>query len=143
VPKNAGIRFTNAPDGAITNLMMFDSLGRLRPALDVGATSVRPAGTRATCWPVQSAATRIPLNTRVFRYAWIVQLRYSGPATIIQLRLGTAVRDVVLPAGQPDVYVRVVGKGRAVLVRRLSHGAPACISRLTVGLMYAARPGSG
>jgi hypothetical protein len=142
-PKNARIRFTNVPDGAIANLMMFDSLGRLRPALDVGATSARPAGAGTMCWPVRSAPTTIPLNASVFRYAWIVRLRYSGPATTIQLRLGTAVRDVALPAGQADVYVRVVGAGRTVLVRRLSAGPPACISSLTVGLMYLARPGPG
>jgi hypothetical protein len=139
-PKPAGIRFITVPDGAITNLMMFDSLGRLRPALDVGATSVRPAGTRAACWPVQSTATRIPLSTRVVRYGWIIQLWYSGPATAMQLQFGTTVRDVVLPAGQRYLYVPVTGGGSAVMVRSLSQGPAACISRLTVGLMYATRP---
>jgi hypothetical protein len=139
-PKAARIRFITAPDGVIKNLMMLDSLGRLRPALDVGATSVRPAGMTTTCWPVQSTTTRIPLSTSVFRYPWIVQFWYSGPATTMRLELGTAVRDVVLPAGKRSTYVPVTGNGRAVLVRSLSHGPPACISRLTVGLMYATTP---
>ena len=139
-PKHAGIRFIAVPDGAIPNLMMFDSLGRLRPALDVGATSVRPAGTRAACWRLQSAATRIPLGTRVVRYGWIIQLRYFGPMTTMELQFGTTVRDVVLPAGQHYLYVPVTGGGSAVVVRSLSRGPGACVSRLTVGLMYATRP---
>ena len=138
-PERAGIRFVTAPEGAVTNLMMFDSRGRLRPALDVGASSVRPARSR-TCWPLRSAATRIPLSAPVFRYAWIIQLSYSGPATTLQLALGTAVRDVVLPAGQRDVYVPVNGAGSAVLVRSLSGEPAACIARLTVRLTYATRP---
>ncbi len=139
-PKAARIRFITAPDGVINNLMMLDRLGRLRPALDVGATSVRPAGMTTTCWPVQSTTIRIPLSTSVFRYPWIVQLWYSGSATTIRLEIGTAVRDVVLPPGKRSTYVPVTGNGSAVLVRSLSQGRPVCISRLTVGLMYATRP---
>ncbi|HEY7325328.1 MAG TPA: hypothetical protein VH520_10940 [Streptosporangiaceae bacterium] len=139
-PERAGIRFVTAPRGAVTNLMMFDSRGRLRPALDVGATSVRPAGVEAACWPVQSAPTTIPLTARVFRYHWIIRLSYSGPATTMRLQLGSAVSDVVLPAGQRDLYVPVTGGGNEVVVRRLSRGPAACISRLTVGLMYTTRP---
>jgi hypothetical protein len=113
--------------------MMFDSRGRLRPALDVGASSVRPARSR-TCWPVRSATTRIPLSAYVFRYAWVIQLSYSGPATTLQLELGTAVRDVVLPAGRRDIYLPVTGAGSAVLVRSLSGQPAVCIARLTVRL---------
>jgi len=134
----AGIRFVTAPAGSVTNLMMFDSQGRLRPALDVGATSVRPAGT--ACWPARSAATVIPLSSRVVRYGWIVRLWYSGPATTLRLQLGTGVSDVVLPAGQRSVYVPVVGGGNAVVVRSLRQGPAACIWRLTVGLLYTTRP---
>lgn len=137
-PKSARIRFVTAPAGAITNLMMFDNLGRLRPALDVGATSVRPAGIR--CWAVQSAATAIPLAARLVRYGWIIQLWYAGPATTMQLQFGDAVSEVALPAGQRDIYVPVIGAGNAVVVRRLGPGPAACISRLTVGLLYATRP---
>jgi hypothetical protein len=128
-PERAGIQFVTVPKGAVTNLMMFDSLGRLRPALDVGASSVRPARSR-TCWPVRSAATRIPLGAPVFRYAWIIRLSYSGPATTLQLELGRAVRDVALPAGQREIYIPVTGEGSAVLVRSLSGEPAACISTL-------------
>jgi hypothetical protein len=138
-PERAGIRFVTVPKGAVTSLMMFDSRGRLRPALDVGASSVRSARSRS-CWPVRSATTRIPLSAYVFRYAWIIQLSYSGAATTLQLELGTAVRGVVLPAGQRDVYIPVTGAGSAVLVRSLSEEPTVCIARLTVRLMYATRP---
>jgi hypothetical protein len=126
-PEGARIRFVAVPKGAISNLMMFDSRGRLRPATDVGASSVRPRGSR-TCWPVRSAATRIPLSAYVFRYAWIIRLSYSGPATTLQLELGTSVKDVVLPAGQHEVEVPVSNGGSAVLVRSLRGQTEACIS---------------
>jgi hypothetical protein len=128
-PEDAGIRFVTVPNGAVTKLMMFDSQGRLRPALDAGASSVRPAGSR-TCWLVRSAATRIPLSGYVFRYSWVVRLSYSGPATTLQLELGRAVRDVALPAGGRDVDIPVSGGGSALLVRSLSGEPAACISAL-------------
>jgi hypothetical protein len=128
-PERAGIRFVTVPKGAAANLMMFDSRGRLRPALDVGASSVRPARSR-TCWPVRSAATRIPLSAHVFRYAWIIRLSYSGPATTLQLELGRAVREVVLPPGQRDIDIPVSGEGSSVLVRSRSGEPAACIATL-------------
>ena len=139
VPERAGIRFVTVPDGPVANLMMFDGRGRLRPALDVGASSVRPARSR-TCWQVRSEATRIPLSATVFRYAWIIQLSYSGPATTLELELGKAVKDVVLPAGQRGISIPVTGAGSAVMVRSLSGEPAACITRLTVRLTYATRP---
>jgi hypothetical protein len=134
-PKGSGIRFTSAPQGAIRRLMIFNDQGDLRPAVDVGASSLSPAG-ETGCWPVLSQQTRIPLHGSVFDYGWIVQLRYSGPATTVQVRLGSTVRDAVLPAGKFDFYLPIVGKGGAVLVRRLTAGPPACISSLTVGLIH-------
>jgi hypothetical protein len=128
-PERAGIRFVTVPEGPVRSLMMFDSRGRLRPALDVGASGVRSARS-GTCWPVRSAATRIPLSAHVFRYTWIVRLSYSGPATTLQLELGRAVTDVMLPAGQRDISVPVTGEGSAVLVRSLSGDPAACISTL-------------
>jgi hypothetical protein len=138
-PKNAGIRFVTAPSATITNLMMFDGRGQLQPARDVGASSVRPAHSR-TCWPVRSAATRIPLSAYIFRDAWIVRISYSGPATTLQLQLGTSATDAVLPAGTRDINIPISNGGSAVLVRSLSGEPAACIARLTVRLAYAIRP---
>jgi hypothetical protein len=128
-PEHAGIRFVTGPSGAVTSLMMFDGRGRVQPALDVGASSVRPAHSR-TCWAVRPTPTRIPLSAYVFRYAWIIRLSYSGPATTLQLKLGTSVRDVVLPAGRRDISIPVSNGGGAVLVRSLSGEPAACISTL-------------
>jgi hypothetical protein len=47
-PERAGIRFVTVPQGAVTSVMMFDSRGRLRPALDPGASSVRPVSVTST-----------------------------------------------------------------------------------------------
>ena len=137
-PKGARIRFTTAPAGAIRSLMIFDNAGTLRPAMDVGVTSVSRAGTTG-CWPLLSKPTTIPLTASLFSYGWIVQLRYAGPAATLQLRFGTGVSDARAPAGRVDLYVPVVGQGGTVVVRRLGSGPPACISSLTVGLLHAAR----
>lgn len=80
------------------------------------------------------------MRASLFAYGWIVQLRYSGPATARQLRFGTAVRAARLQADTHDLYVPVIGAGSAVVVRRLSPGAPVCISSVTVGLMYQTKP---
>ncbi len=138
-PRAAGIRFTTTPAGAIRHLMIFNNQGMLRPALDVGATSVSRAP-NSGCWPVRTRPTTIPLTGTLFSYGWIVRLRYSGPAATIQLRFGTGTRDARLPAGDLVRYVPVVGNGDAVVVRRLTPGPSACISSLTVGLLYATRP---
>jgi hypothetical protein len=133
-PDASKIRFTTRPTGIISNLMQFDSLGRLLPAVDVGADSVRPPA-RHVCWPIRPV-TNIRLTSRVFDYGWIVQMDYSGPATTAALQLGTGVRDVVLPAGTHDIYVPVTGSGSGVQLRLLSAGPSACVSKLTVGLLY-------
>jgi hypothetical protein len=140
-PEGAGIRFVTAPKGGVTDLMMFDGRGRLRPVVDIGASSVRPPGSR-TCWPVRPAATRIPLSAYLVRDAWIIRLAYSGPATTLQLKFGTSVRDVVLPAGRRDVDVPVSNGSSAVVVRSLTGEPAACIARLTVRLKYATRTSS-
>jgi hypothetical protein len=138
-PKASRIRFTTAPAGVIGDLMIFTNRGTLRPALDIGATSVSPAGNTG-CWPVLTQPTTIPLRTSLFAYGWIVRLQYSGPATAMQVRFGAAVGAVTLQAGTHDVYIPVVGAGNAVVVRRLDPGPPACIAHVTVGLMYVTKP---
>jgi hypothetical protein len=138
-PKAARIRFTTAPAGVISNLMIFTSRGTLRPALDVGATSVSPAG-KTGCWPVLAQPTTIPLRASLFAYGWIVRVSYSGPAATVQLRFGTAVRDARLRAGTHDLYVPVIGAGGSIVVRRLTPGAPVCIASVTVGLEYVTKP---
>jgi hypothetical protein len=141
-PKAARIRFTSAPAGVISDLMIFTDRGTLRPALDIGAMSVSPAGNTG-CWPVLAQPTTIPLRGSLFAYGWIVRLRYIGPATVIQVRFGAAVRDVTLQAGTHNLYIPVVGAGNAVVVRRLDPGRPVCIAGVTVGLMYATKPTAG
>jgi hypothetical protein len=133
-PPASKIRFTTKPAGIIGNLMQFDSLGRLLPAVDVGADSARPPVAHG-CWPIRPVTT-IPLTGNVFDYGWIVQLYYSGPATTAALQLGTGVRNVVLPAGAHDIYVPVTGSGSDVVLRLLSPGPGACVAKLTVGLLY-------
>ncbi len=136
-PSSSRIRFTTQPKGLISNLMIFDSLGRLLPAVEIGTVSARPP-TKRGCWPI-GPATTIPLTGSVFDYGWIVQLFYAGPATTAQLRFGSGTSNVLLPAGKHDVYIPVTGAGNDVQLRRLSGGPTACVSSLTVGLLYASK----
>jgi hypothetical protein len=133
-PAASRIKFTTEPAGLISNLMVFDSLGRLLPAVDIGTSSVSAPAKRG-CWPLR-ADTTIPLANKVYDYGWIVRLSYSGPATSAQLQFGSGVRDVVLPAGTHVVYVPVTGAGSAVRLSSLGAAPAACVSGLTVGLLY-------
>ncbi len=138
-PKASRTRFITAPRGVIRDLMIFNNEGVLRPALVVGVTSARPDGNTG-CWPLRSDPTRIPLTASLFDFGWVVEIRYSGPATTVQVRFGTEASQARLPAGRHDVYVPVTGEGSVIVVRRLTAGPPACISSLIVGLMEPAKP---
>jgi hypothetical protein len=135
-PGSSRIRFTSQPAGLIGNLMVFNSAGQLMPAIDIGEVSVHPPAHRG-CWELQSGTTTIRLRGSVFDYGWIVQVSYSGPATTVAVQLGSGRHDAFLPAGSHAVYVPVTGAGRDLLIRSLSSGPAACISKVTVGLIYA------
>ena len=136
-PAGARIRFAARPAGLISNLMIFDSLGRLLPAIDIGYTSVKPPA-RSGCWQI-GPATSIPLNATAYAYGWIMQLAYHGPATTVAVQLGSAQSTVALPAGTHDVNIPLPGAGKDVVVRQQSPGPSACVTGLTVGLLYASK----
>jgi len=135
-PASSHISFTSKPAGVISNLMIFNSAGQLMPAVDIGEVSVHPPA-HGGCWSLQPGATTIPLRGSMFDYGWIMQVSYSGPATTVAVQFGSGHRDAVLPAGSHTVYIPVTGAGRDLLIRRLSSGPGACISKVTAGIIYA------
>lgn len=128
------LRWTTAPQGQIRNLMIFDSLGRLKAAAVQGPVSLPAPGGRP-CWPVLATGTRIPLTGSLYSWTWTVQLWYSGPASTLQVQYGRAVHAVTVPAGSHDVYVPATGGGSALIIssNSASGSAPDCVSRLAVG----------
>jgi hypothetical protein len=126
------LSWTVSPHGVVRGLMIFDAQGRLRPAVMAGVSSgPPPSGQR--CWNVTSAGTSVPLSGRLFRWPWTVRLDYSGPATVLALRLGENWTGVTLPAGAHAVYVPLVGVGKEVTVRLAGPWPAKCLTGITVG----------
>jgi hypothetical protein len=148
------LSWTSSPSGVLGNLMIFNNLGQLLPVTVQGPASPPPPPGKS-CWNVTSAGTGIPLKGSLFRWSWIVRLDYSGPSTVLALRLGEKWADVTLPVGAHAFYVPLVGKGNEVTVRLIGSGptligtqpvlagtAPSgCVTSVTVGLWRPARSG--
>lgn len=133
IPPAARLRWTQSPEGQVANLMVFDDLGRLRPAVVLGASTLNPPA-RKGCWPVRAGrSTLIPLSTDLYNWAWTAEVQYSGPATTLQLQFGEGVRDVTLPSGTHNFYIPITGNGRAVRLQSLSAGPSVCVSSVKVG----------
>ncbi len=129
-----------SPHGVMPGLMTFNDQGQLRPAVVAGLPSVPlPHGQR--CWRVTTAGASIPLRGSLFRWAWTVQLDYSGPSTVLALRFGEKWADVTLPAGTHAFYVPLVGSGKQVTVRQVGPWPVQCLTGLTVGSWQAAQSG--
>lgn len=138
-PKSARLRWTTSPSGVISNVMVFDSLGRLRAAVVQGPVST-PAPGRHGCYPVTSSGTRIPVAGNLYYWYWTMQLSYSGPATTLQVQYGRGVHTVTLPAGTHSVFLPATGNGSTVIISNIgSGGPPTCVSRLAVGTLQPSR----
>jgi hypothetical protein len=130
--------------------MMFDYQGRLRPVRVAGPSAPAPPapapparrhGRRThhhavpapRCWTATPAGIRVPLPGPLYRWPWTARLAYSGPATTLAVSFGASTQTIALPAGRHVVYVPALGAGRAVGLRLLSPGPPACITNVSVG----------
>lgn len=140
VPAGKHLIWTRAPQGIVPNLMMFDTLGRLRTVIIKGPSSLKPsgkpgpeAGQREQCWPLSGIATRIPLDGDLYRWPWIARVSYSGPADTLELQFGGRLETAQVPAGRHVVYIPATGGGNAVTLRSLVPAPGACVSSITVG----------
>jgi hypothetical protein len=143
-PAGSRLRWTTSPSGQYRNLMVFDSLGRLKPVVVQGPVSLSAPDHRA-CYAVTSSGTRIPLTGNLYYWPWTMEFSYSGPATTLQVQYGRAVHAVTVSAGTDNVYVPATGSGSTVIISNITTtskpttgnttpvGPPACVSRLTVG----------
>jgi hypothetical protein len=135
------LTWTTSPHGDIARtLMIFDAQGRLRPAALAGVSSGPPPGRR--CWKLTGAGTSIPLPRPLYRWSWIVQLDYSGPATVLMVGFGGNQAQAALPAGAHAFYVHLAaGSGKEVTVTQLSPGPSQCLTGVTVGTWQPAPSG--
>lgn len=133
-PASSRLRWTTSPSGLIPNLMIFDSLGRLWPAMVAGVASVHAPAKRG-CWPVTTTGAQIPVSGNLYNWFWTVHVWYSGPAATLQVQYGKGENAVTVPAGTHDVYVPVTGSGSMVVISSSAGSTPVCVSRLTVGSM--------
>ena len=122
------LSWTAAPRGRYASLLMFDYQGRLRPVRVAG-----PSAPAARCWTATPAGIRVPLSGPLYRWPWTARLAYSGPATTLAVSFGASTQTIALPAGRHVVYVPALGAGRAIGLRLLSPGPPACITNVSVG----------
>jgi hypothetical protein len=125
------LSWSASPYGVAPGLMIFDTQGRLRPAIVAGPSSGPPPDGQH-CWGLTSEGTAIPVHASLFRWPWTVRLDYAGPAAVLALRFGGNVRPggkwaaVTLPAGAHAVYVPLLGAGNEITVR-LAGTAPAVL----------------
>ncbi|HUY44127.1 MAG TPA: hypothetical protein VMV92_00155 [Streptosporangiaceae bacterium] len=149
------LSWITSPHGIVPgHLMIFDARGQLWPAGIAGpSSSPPPSGQR--CWSVTTGGISVPLRASLFRWSWIVRLDYTGPATVLALRLGGKWAEATLPAGAHSFYVPLVGAGRELNVFLAgtppavlgSAASPAgitpamCLTGVTVGTWQPAPPG--
>ena len=128
------LRWSDAPIGVFSNLMIFDGVGRLwQSVLVEGQTVHAPAADG--CWQVGSRVTSIRLGGPLYHWGWEINMNYVGPAATMAVLFGGTWHDVQLPAGLHTVWVPAPGAGSVVQVKLLSGGPRECISSLSIGNM--------
>jgi hypothetical protein len=138
-PKSARLSWTTSPSGLISDLMVFDTLGRLKQAVVQGPVS-SPAPGRRGCYPVTSSGTQIPVKGNLYYWYWTMQLSYSGPSTTLQVQYGRGTHTITVPAGTHSVFLPATGNGSAVVITDTTPGGPpVCVSSLTVGSLQPSR----
>jgi hypothetical protein len=131
---NQHLRFTDSPNGAIPNLLMFDSQGRLWRAFMLGRQGAPPKSDHG-CWTVGYSPVRIkiPGPGPVYNWPWTLDLTYLAPTSTIAVEFDGRSHSETLPAGLHDVYVPARGSGRAIMIEVTSGGPDVCIAHLAIG----------
>ncbi|HEX4815637.1 MAG TPA: hypothetical protein VFV66_23080 [Nonomuraea sp.] len=124
--------------GPVTNPLIYDAQGRLRPAGIDGVTI--PARGDRGCTPVGSQEVRFRLPAPVAPAEHTVQISYlNGAPTTLSVRLGLAHAEV--PAG-PDLgatFVPLTGGGDEVAIR--TPAGSTCVGEIRIGVPAPAADG--
>jgi hypothetical protein len=131
------IRWVRQPDGAIDNLMVFTTDGRLWPAAIVGVYSrLLPKGD--TCWPASQQVIDVPLNSlaRVTNGPWTLRMSYVAPITQqVSVSFGGRSMQLTLKQGENTAYLPVYGSGSQVIVMPSAPGS-LCVGNIAVGGLF-------
>lgn len=130
-------RWTTAPSGTITSLMIFDAQGRLHPAVIQGPRTY-PFRRQADC-VLTAAGMRRPLSGNVYGVPAVMQIGYySARATTVIVTFGGHQFRLTLPASKLTyAYLPVQGPGNTVAITPVTSGSQACIGTITVGNVQA------
>jgi hypothetical protein len=126
-------RWTTAPSGKITSLMIFDAQGRLRPAVIQGPHTY-PFRRQADCLRT-TAGMRLPLTGTVYPVPVVVQIGYyAARATTVTITFGGHQSRLTLPASKlAYAYLPMQGPGNTVAITPVTSGPQVCIGTITVG----------
>jgi hypothetical protein len=130
--KGQRLRWTIAPTGVFSNLMVFDGVGRLWRSVAIQGDTVSAPAARG-CWQVGSKVTKIRLGGPLYHWGWEISVSYVGPAATLAVQFGGVWHDVQLPAGLHTAWISAPGAGSEVRARLLSGGPKECVSSLSIG----------
>jgi hypothetical protein len=133
IPHGSRLTFAGQQPTTARPLLMFDSLGRLLPVVELGTATRPPAG--HLCWRVSLDLTvRLPVYTP-YDWIWDAEVAYSGPATVLQFGFDGGTRSVAVPAGSHQVHFAASGVGKVASLTNLGPAASGCVSSVTMGTL--------
>lgn len=125
------VTWTRRLSGPISNPLIFDQEGRLRPVSIDGLTV--PARAEG-CTPVGAREVRFRLPVGLPVGEWTVQVGYlNQEATQLSVRLGTARADARADKGFGWTFAPVKGGGTELLIRTVN-GPDACLGEIKIGI---------
>ena len=129
-PCAAAVRY---PSQAVDRLYTFDDRGHLAPVIVPPTRRMQPG---VGCgYPLQGAQTRIPLDGPVLGSGWWIQVGYASPKSVsLRLTAGEDVHDLDLPKGLHNVFVRVSGQFRRVILTGYPPHSHLCVVDLNLGV---------
>jgi hypothetical protein len=110
-----------------------DPTGRFQPMWVEGFAS--PAPIAGLCgWTSEGGRVAVPLTDTAFEWDWVVRVGYlTDGATNATVHLGEDSQLVSLKEGLGEVFVRLLGSGREVVVDGLDPGVLVCVGDVQVG----------
>lgn len=130
-------RWTTAPSGKITSLMIFDAQGRLRPVVIQGPHTL-PFPHPADC-VLTAAGMQLPLTGTVYPVPVVMQIGYyAARATTVTITFGGHQSLLTFPASQlAYAYLPVQGPGGTIAITPVTSDPQICIGTITVGNVQA------
>ncbi|PZG05543.1 hypothetical protein C1J01_43310 [Nonomuraea aridisoli] len=128
------IAWTRRLSGPVTDPLVFDASGRLRPARIDGVTIPAPAG--GDCTPVGPDEVRFRLPAPVRDAEHTVQISYlNGAPTTLSARLGAAEARAVAGRNLGVTFTTLTGGGDELVLRTLD--GTTCVGEIRLGVPVA------